>query len=260
MSIETNSIFYYLDEDIDTTNQYINFDEGGGELSATLTGGSYTHTTLATVVKTALDAAGGQVYTVAFDRDTRKYTISATSNFSLLINTGSQIGSSPFTLLGFTGADLSGTNTYTSNTEAGSAYEPQFILQSFVDDDDNQDKIDATVNEASDGSVEVIAFGTRYIYQMNIKYATDRDVTASGWIKNNSSGVSDLRSFMQRIINKVPFEFIPDIATRATFDKVILESTPESRQGTGFRLKELSLNGGPTGFFESGVIRLRVVS
>ena len=186
MSLDSFSIFYYLDEDIGSTNQNLNFDEGGGELTAVLTPGSYTHAELATIVKTALDAAGGQVYTVAFDRTTRKYTISAPGTFDLLITSGSTIGTGPFTLLGFTGADVTGLTTYTSNTESGSEYEPQFKLQDFVDNGDNQQKIDASVNESASGLVEVISFGTRELFEMDIKFATDRDMTKAGFIKNNS--------------------------------------------------------------------------
>lgn len=260
MSIETYSLFYYLDDDITTANQNIDFNEGGGELTAVLTPGTYTHTELATVIKTALDSAGGQTYTVAFNRTTRTYTISASSNFSLLVSSGTHIGTGPFTLMGFTGADLSGTNTYTSNVGAGSEYEPQFKLQGFVDADDNQEKIDASVNESSTGDIEVVSFGTRSIHEMNIRFATNKDVSKSGYIKNNATGVADLRSFMQKAITKAPFEFMPDIATKSSFDKVILESTPESGKGVGYKLKELSLNGGPTGFFETGTLRMRVIS
>jgi len=260
MSIETFSIFYFLDEDIDSTNQNLNFNEGAGELTAVLTPGSYTHTELAVVVKTAMDAAGTQVYTVVFNRTDRTYTISSVGNFDLLITSGSQIGTGPFTLLGFTGADVTGATTHTSNTTSGDAYEPQFLLQAFVDGDDNQAKIDPSVNESASGLVEVVSFGTRELFEMNIRYATDRDVTKSGFIKNNASGVADLRSFMQRVTTKSPFEFMPDKGSRSTFDKLLLESTPEDTKGTAYKLKELSMNDGPTGFFDTGLLTMRVVA
>lgn len=259
MSIETYSLFYYGME-ITSSNQNLNFDEGGSELVAVIDPGGYTHTELATAIKTALDAAGALTYTVTFNRADRTYTIAATGSFSLLVSSGTQVGTGPFTLLGFTGADLTGAATYTGNTTAGSAYEPQFKFQSFVSNDDNQEKIDAQVNESATGDVEVISFGTREIMELNIKFATNRDMSASGWVKNNASGVSNLRSFMQFAIKKAPFEIMEDIATKSSYKKVILESTPESQSGTGYKLKELSLSGGPTGFFETGLIRLRVLS
>ena len=259
MSIETFSLFYYLDEDIDGTNQNLNFDEGGSELTAVLTPGSYTHEALEAVLKTALEAAGALTYTVTFNRADQTFTIAASGNFSLLVSTGSQIGTGPFVLLGFTGADRTAAATYTGNNQSGSNYEPQFLLQSYVDSEDNQEKIDPTVNESSDGLVEVVAFGTRELFEMKIKFCTDRDVSKTGTIKNNATGVADLRAFMKRITNKVTFEFMKDIANRSTFSKVILESTPEDDKGTAYKLKELSLSGGPTGFFDTGLLVMRIV-
>lgn len=260
MSIETNSIFYFLDDDIDTTNQNLNFNEGGGELLAILEAGSYTHTDLETVIKTALDAAGALTYTVTFNRVARTFTIAATGTFSLLVSSGSQSGTTVFTLIGFTGADLTAASTYTGNTTSGDEYVPQFKLQGFVDKTDNQQKISPTVNESASGIIEVVAFGTRQLYELNIRFATDRDMSKTGTIINNSTGVADLRIFMQRIVNKVPFEFMKNTLARSTFDKVILESTPEDRNGTAYRLKELSIRGGPTGFFDTGLIRMRAIA
>lgn len=257
--IDTYSIFYYGIE-IDTDNQNLNFNEGGSELTAVIDAGTYTHTDFATAIKTALDAAGALTYTVTFNRDDRTYTISAGSNFSLLVSSGSTVGSGPFSLIGFTGSDRTSASTYTGNTTSGSAYEPQFKFQSWVSDDDNQSKVDAQVNESANGEVEVVSFGSRKIIELNIKYATDRDVSKSGQIKNNASGVANLRSFMQFAIGKGPFELMEDISDRSTYKKVILESTPEDSKGTAYKLKEFSLNGGPTGFYETGVIKLRNLS
>lgn len=259
MSIETYSIFYYGIE-IDTTNQNLNFDEGGSELTAVIDPGTYTHSDFATAIKTAMDAAGALTYTVTFNRNDRTYTISSTSNFSLLISSGSTVGSGPFTLMGFTGSDLTGGSSYTGNNPSGSVYEPQFKFQNWVSDQDNQSKVDAQVNESASGEVEVISFGSRKIIELNIKYATDRDVSKSGHIKNNPSGVANLRLFMQYAISKGSFELMEDIADRSTYKKVILESTPEDRKGTAYKLKEFSISGGPTGFYETGIIRLRNLS
>lgn len=257
MSLETYSLFYYGQEVLDS-NKNLNFDEGAGELTAIVDIGSYSHTELATAVQTALNDVGENTYTVTFNRSARSYTISSDDTFDLLITSGSQVGTSIFSTLGFTGADVTGLDEY-SGGASGSEYEPQFLLQDFVSDDDNQSKIDAKVNESSGGTVEIVSFGTRKIIEMNIKYATDRDVSKSGVIKHNASGVSSLRSFMQGITKKGPFEFIQDISNKSSFKKVILESTLESKDGVAYKLKELSITGGPTGFFETGLLRLRVL-
>lgn len=73
--------------DIDATNNKLDFNEGGSELTATLTSGTYTLATLATEIKTQLDAAGALTYTVTVS-DADKITIAANGSFSLLPATG----------------------------------------------------------------------------------------------------------------------------------------------------------------------------
>jgi len=68
-------------------NDKLDFDEGGSELTATLTAATYTLAALAVEIKTQLDAEGALTYTVAVSGD-EKITISATSSFALLPETG----------------------------------------------------------------------------------------------------------------------------------------------------------------------------
>jgi hypothetical protein len=101
---------------IGTTNHHIDFDEGGAELNAVLTAGSYNGQTLATEIKTQMDAAGG-TYTVIYDESTGKFTIARTGNFTLRWNTGANKAASAAASLGFTSAaDDTGAATYTSDT------------------------------------------------------------------------------------------------------------------------------------------------
>ena len=257
MALSTHSVFYY-GIDIDETNNIINFDEGGGELSAAISVGSYAVTDFLTQIKTAMDAVGGQAYTVSFDRDTRLVTISASGTFSLLVSTGTQIGVGVFLLMGFTGADRTSTNSYTGNAGAASSYEPQFVLQSYISSDDSQELVDASVSESASGKVQVISYGTRKFFELNITLATNVEQSGTAFLKNNPSGVSDLRDFMQSIIKKGEFEFMPDINSRSSFSKVILESTPDSSVGTSYKLKELYSRNLP-GYFETGLLRLRLI-
>lgn len=98
-------------------NNKINFDEGGAELTATLTAGTYNGQTLATEVKTQLDAAGG-TYTVSYTETTGKFTIArAAGNFTLRWNTGTNKAVDASGLLGFSdAADDTGADTYDSDT------------------------------------------------------------------------------------------------------------------------------------------------
>ncbi len=80
---------------------------------ATLTPGSYSAASLATEIKTQLDAEGGQVYTVTYSSVTNAYTISAPGTFSLAFD----VAGSPCYELGFAAeATPQGTTTTSSSS------------------------------------------------------------------------------------------------------------------------------------------------
>jgi hypothetical protein len=253
--INTRSIFYYGYE-ITPENNFINFDEGSGELSAELRIGSYSFAELATELETALNSAGGLTYTVTANRAARTYTVSSGSNFSLLASTGSQAANGPWALLGFS-ADQTGASTYTG-TAAGSSYEPQCFLQDYVGTENWKQASESTVNKTASGRVELVKFGDEQFMQCNFTWITDIAQPSGGPITNNASGVSQFRTFANHLITKAPVEFMPDVATRSTFETLLLESTPISKDGTGFKLKEL-YDRGLVGYYESGVFVFRVV-
>ena len=98
-----------------STNRKIDFDEGGAEISITLTNGTYNGQTLCTEIKTRMNAAGGQAYTVTYDEVTAKFTISAPGNFTLRWLTGTNTLVNAALALGFTrAANSTGDKTYTS--------------------------------------------------------------------------------------------------------------------------------------------------
>lgn len=262
MALNTRSQFF-LPFIITVSNQNLNFDEGGSELTAVLAVGGYSFSELPTVIKTAFDAVGGDVYTITQDRSTRKITIASDGGtLNLLTNTGSQTGTSTWTLLGFdTGADLTGSTSYEGDNPAGTVYKPQFWLQDFIGPDEQISKADASVNEASDGStVETISYGDREILQMSIKFITSNPEAAScGVIENNPTGREDAIVFLKAIITKDKFEFMVDRDTPGTFEKVIVESLPGNTKGTGYRLVELVSKNLPD-IYEVNNMRLRVVT
>lgn len=75
-------VYTTISWDIDSTNNKIYFNEGGSDLTATLTSGTYTRAQLLTEIQTRLDVAGDNTYTVSESQN--KITISATGSFSLL--------------------------------------------------------------------------------------------------------------------------------------------------------------------------------
>lgn len=106
---------------IDATNNKIDFFENATNKSSTLTNGFYDATTLATEIKTRLDATSGgyNTFTVTYSTSTKKYTISAGNNFRLMFSTGSNASTSAWKVMGFsnsTGTSGIDTTSGTSTT------------------------------------------------------------------------------------------------------------------------------------------------
>lgn len=255
MSLSTFSKFYF-DFQVNIDQLYISFNEGSGEILAPVDVGNYSITNGISKVQSAMTDNGTQAYTVSFDRSTRLVTISAASNFSLLVSS-STVTTTLFQVLGFTGSDRTGASSYTGNLPCGSQYLPQFVLQDYIAKEHYVKSVDATIKKTATGQVEVVRFGTEAFIQANIKYATNKRMD-NGVIKNNPSGVEDLAAFMSFAIQKQPMELMLDASTPATFIDVILEKTPADSNGTGFQLKELYDKNLP-GFFETGVLLFRVM-
>lgn len=60
---------------IDSTNNKLYFDEGAGQLTATLTAGTYNSDGLASEIETQMESAGTQAYTVLYNESTFKFEI-----------------------------------------------------------------------------------------------------------------------------------------------------------------------------------------
>jgi len=260
--IDTYSAFYYgYTITAQPYSGYLNIDEGAGEITVSVPVGSYTLQTLAEAIRSALLSQATLEYEVTVDRLTRKLTISAPSAFDLLTSSGSNVGTSIWSLIGFsTDADKTGALSYTSDSASGDAYFPQFPLQSYVSDEDLQSYNQSTKNVASDGTtVEVINFGTARFIEMDIKFITSRTDVADGvLIKKNSRGLEDARRFLQDLTQLNEFEFMPDRSSPGTYKRCIVERMPEFESGTGYRLREL-FNENLRDIYETGIIRLRVI-
>jgi hypothetical protein len=95
---------------INSLNNSITFNDGVLR-TATLTLGSYTANQLATMIQTAMNAISTLVFTITYNSITQKFTISSTSNFSLIFTI--QTSLLPV-MLGFNYTTYSGASTYTS--------------------------------------------------------------------------------------------------------------------------------------------------
>jgi hypothetical protein len=255
MSLTTFSGFTY-GHDISEDNQFIDFNEDGStEIGAQIKIGSYTLQTFIDAVSNAMNEAGENTYTVTVDRATRLITITGSAPFNLTVLSGSHFEISAFALMGFT-TNRSGSNTYTGNQPSGFFYEPQYKLQKYVDFDDIVESVDSSVNTSASGIVEVVSFGQNQFMECNITYVTN--IVGQGVIKNNPSGVSDLRAFMNYAIQKKPMEFIPDLLTPGVYVPCILEKTQKNSKGVGFQLYEL-YSKGLANYFETGTLTFRKV-
>lgn len=254
--IQTHSKFFY-EFRVTTDTKFLDFDEGSGVLTAEIRPGSYSPTRGLNLVAEAMSDAGTQAYTVTINRTTRLVTISAAAPFDLLIQTGPTEASSIFETLGFSGADQTGLSSYTGSVGVVKEYVPQFKLQDWIDPDHFQRSVDDTVKTTASGEVEAVVFGRERLIQANIRYATDLPMDGKV-IRNNPDGVSALVDFLSHGISKSAFEIMPDELTPNQFYTVILERTPDSPNGTDFRLRELYDQNLPS-FYETGILQMRIV-
>ena len=105
---------------IDSTNEDLDVTDDGGTFLATLTSGTFTATTLATEIKTQLDASGTDTFTVSYSATTGLWTIASDGSvLSLLSLSGGSAGTSVWSAIGFdTASDHTGATTYTGSTIA----------------------------------------------------------------------------------------------------------------------------------------------
>lgn len=254
MALNTYSKFYY-GWTVTEASKHIDFNEGGAELTAELIVGSYSSSTLADEIKRAMEDAGALTYTVTFNRSTRKFTISAGSNFALLTTSGSHIGTLAFDLIGYTGADHTGASSYVADAVSGGTYSPQFKLQSYISSEHLRRAVDVSVNKTTSGRVEVVSFGLEKFMECEIKFITD--IAQSGPILNNDTGVADYLAFIRFAVTKGQVEFMVDSNDVDTYEVFILESTEDSSDGTGYRLIE-EYDRGLAGYYKSGKLKFRV--
>ena len=255
--LNTRSSFIY-GYTIGSASFSIDLNEGAGELQANIGIGSYTFQELANELSRALNLVGGQEYTITINRTTRTFTIAAPGNFTLLVTTGTRAGSSAYGVLGFT-SNKTGSNSYTSDVSTGTEFRPQFLLQDYVDFEDNQSAQAASVSVTAGNLVQVVSFGTEKIAELNIKYQTNQ-LGSSNFIEADASGVENLRAFMVFATQKNRMEFFKDRDDKSTPIKVVLESTPTNSNGVGFKLREVSSIGIGSGWFETGLLKLRQVT
>jgi hypothetical protein len=87
-------------------------------------------------------------------------------------------------------------------------------------------------------------------------FITDNPQGYGAVIESNPNGLSETLAFLNYAIKKGDLEFMPDRDTPATYNRCILQSTAASKDGIGFKLKEVKdLNG----YYETGLMVFREV-
>lgn len=258
MSLRSLSKFYY-GHSVTQKNRYISFSEGGAEIVAELRPGNYTLTRFAIEVSRAMSEAGSQDYWPTINRETRRITINADSNFELLCASGTTIGVGAYSLIGFSDLDRSGSNQYEGDLPSGYEYTPMMLLQSYVPFENFQEFVGSSVNKAINGDAEIISFGRGRFMECNIRYETNKAVgNLIGAYEQNLNALEDLREFLLAVTEAQKIEFMPDRDQADNYYSCLLDKTTQSGSGTGFKIRELFQEKLPD-FYESGLLTFREI-
>jgi len=253
MILKTFSAFYYGYR-VTQDNAVMPINEGFGEIAVTLPTGSYTLTDFVNVLASTLNESGSLTYQASVNRLTRRITISASANFSILWASSLNSDISIREIAGFNLLDLTGQSGYEGQMPSGKAYFPQFKLQDFIDFNMQKRSNSPTVRTSASGAVEVVKYANNFFMNCTITLITN--ITGQGAIKNNPNGVQDALDFMNFATDKNALEFIYDENNPSEFVACILESTSESRDGVDFTLQPL-YSRGLTGYYELKGLQFR---
>ena len=258
MALNNYSAFYY-GHTITRSNRALNFKEpsvSATELVGAVAYGSFTLTEFGNRIAAAMSSAGSQEYIITLNRTTRKFTISSVVAFDLLIDTGLNKSISVFTLLGFTGADLTGSNTYTADTASGSAYITQTPIRNLSDFSKNKEKSEAQVKTTPGGITEVISYSVLERLSGDLPLITN--YVPQRYIRATVTGIEEAADFMDYAIEKAPLEFVYDYTLPNNFVSCILDKTKKSSKGVGYEMKERIKDSLP-GYYElNGLVFLKI--
>ncbi|NVM21122.1 MAG: flagellar filament capping protein FliD [Desulfobacterales bacterium] len=177
---ETEEVLQFA---VDATNNKIDFKENGGaELTATITSGTYTVSELEAEIESRLETASANSidYSVSYDSSTKKFTIkengSILTQLDLLWATGTNSATSAASILGFDSADDTGALEYASDSEVAGTIHLEIGNQFTIGATNNK------INFKEDGGAELtatIASGTYTISELESAVKTALDAAGS---------------------------------------------------------------------------------
>lgn len=249
--LSTYSKFIYGFEVI-STNKYFSIGDGVTDYEVELDEGSYTPNELLTEIKEKVLEQATLTIDGSISYQNQTYTFTSASNFDLNITSGN--ANSVFTLLGFTGADVTGVTTATSNETFGSVFKPQVLLQGYVPFEHNKNLLFPSVNKTVSGDTQLIYFGDESYMTCDVRYQTDIRQPSGSLIEDQANGLQNLLSFLNYAIKKNKILFYPD-RDGSTVYTCLLDSIAGNKNATGYRLREYL--GKMNGYYTTGQLIFR---
>lgn len=253
MGLKTRAKFYYGFE-VTSENNLVAIDEGSGRVDALLNTGKYTLSEYVNMLNSVFNDRFEQTYQFSINRETRIISISVDASVTLLIGDLSG-GNTGFELMGYSGANQTNT-AFIGDKATGKEFIPQFQLLDYVDNAKEKEFQDATVNESANGNVEIVSFGLKTYITFTLDWINNYNFKNNPWIEQSSQGEEDAQDFMDWCIQKGKIEMMKDRDNPSSFINILLEKTPESSKGVGYKLKEKK---GLQGFFTTGRLRYRTI-
>lgn len=255
MALKTRSKFYYGLEVL--PGQTFGDFNDGSNFTVEMAPRSYALSRVGDTLASLLNQSSLLTFEVSVNRTTRICTISADSNFSILLATGANAANTFLIQLGFTqGVDLTGSNSYSGAEPVGDEYLPQFFLLNYVPSSSRQEAVEATVNETGSGRAEIVKYGSRKFVSFQIDFVTNIQMPVASWIENDKLGYENLVAFLQWCVDKKEIEMMPDRSDVNTFEVLQIESTAVSSLGIGYEIQEKAQY---PDYYTSGPLRFRVI-
>lgn len=113
---------------IDSTNNKIYFNDGAGDLVATLPSAAYNYLNLPPAIVDALEAVSSNAYTVSYDDSTFKITVTVSSG-TFGFQFGTYTTASAAAILGFLQTDTAMASSHTSYNSINLSLPPYFYVQ-----------------------------------------------------------------------------------------------------------------------------------
>lgn len=233
MALTAKSLFLYGLE-VTPANRYLDFDVGGGVVTATLPLGYYSLTSLMDAVVSAMKAAApAEDFTCTADRTfsgglQNRVTIATTTaaQLDLLFLSGPNTSNTIAPLLGFAVADQTAALSYQGTSSAGIALSPSWWGKNFRPPDFFRKNFGA-LNVSASGQKEAIVFAIQQFIGVEFEH------------EPNSSAFADWPALIDWMIQQRPFDFTPEISSPSVVYQVMLESSAQDGKGMAMELREM---------------------